>query len=200
MGARTTARTGSGTTRTTPRSRTTGVVAVGAVALLTLAACGSGGSQSSTSGSAAGNGSAAAESAAHPGKIATRSTSMGKILVDPHDKTLYAFAADSPHHSACTGSCLSYWPPVPGRDAAALAGSGVTAKLGVLKRSDGSTQLTANGFPMYTYAGDTAVGQFNGQGKNLSGGLWWVVAPTGKWVKGGGSASSGTSTGSRGGY
>src|SRR5690349_2305811 len=101
-------RTGSGTARTTPRSRTTGLTAVSVAALLTLAACGSGGSQSSTSGSAAGSGSAAAQSAGHPGKIATRSTSMGKILVDPHEKTLYAFAADSPHHSACTGSCLAY--------------------------------------------------------------------------------------------
>lgn len=188
---------GTGMTSANPRSRRTGLAAVGAAALLMLAACGSGGSQGSTSGSAAG--SAAAQSAAHPGKIATHSTSLGRVLVDPRDRTLYAFAADSPHHSVCTGSCLSYWPPVPGADAAALASSGVTAKLGVLKRTDGSSQLTANGFPMYTYAGDTAVGQTNGQGKNLSGGLWWVVAPTGKWVKGSG-ATSGTSGGSRGGY
>jgi predicted lipoprotein with Yx(FWY)xxD motif len=197
MTSRTTgiARTGT----TSPRSRRTGLAAVGVAALLTLAACGSGGSQGSTSTSAAGSGSDAAQQA-HPGKIATGTTSLGRVLVDPHDRTLYAFAADSPHHSACTGSCLSYWPPVSGADSAALAHSGVTAKLGVLKRSDGSTQLTANGFPMYTYAGDTAVGQTNGQGKNLSGGLWWVVAPTGAWVKGGGSSSSGTASGTRGGY
>lgn len=196
--------TGRARPSTTPAkrwSRRTGLTAVGSVALLTLAACGSGGSnQGNGYGSAAGSGGAAARSAAQPGKIATRSTSLGKILVDPRGRTLYAFAADSPHHSACTGSCLSYWPPVPGRDAAARADSGVTARLGVLKRSDGSSQLTANGFPMYTYVGDSAVGQTNGQGKNLSGGLWWVVAPSGKWVKGGGNASSGSSDGMRGGY
>jgi predicted lipoprotein with Yx(FWY)xxD motif len=200
MTGRTTGIASTGRTSAKSRSRRTGLVAVGAAALLTLAACGSGGSNGGTSASAAGSGKAAARHVAHPGKIATGSTNLGKVLVDPHGKTLYAFAADAPHHSACTGSCLAYWPPVPGADAAALAGSGVTAKLGVLKRSDGSRQLTANGFPMYTYAGDTAVGQANGQGKNLSGGLWWVVAPTGAWVKGGGAATSGTSSGTRGGY
>jgi predicted lipoprotein with Yx(FWY)xxD motif len=185
---------------TNPTTRKIAMVAVGAAALLTLAACGSGGSNDNTSASAAGSGSAAAEPAAHPGKITTQSTSLGKVLVDPRGRTLYAFAADAPHHSACTGSCLSYWPPVPGADAAALAGSGVTAKLGVIKRSDGSSQLTANGFPMYTYVGDSAAGETNGQGTNLSGGLWWVVAPTGAWVKSGGAASGGSTSGSRGGY
>ena len=182
-----------------------GLTAVGVVALVALAACGSSGSGGSASGSGAGSGKTAARSAAHPGKIAARSTSLGR--------TLYAFAADSPHHSVCMGSCLAYWPPVPGRDAAALGGSGVTAKLGSLKRSDGSNQLTVNGFPMYTYVGDSAVGQTKGQGKNLSGGLWWVVAPSGKWVKGvasghdtssgsgsGGSSGSSGSGGSSGGY
>jgi predicted lipoprotein with Yx(FWY)xxD motif len=183
-----------------PRSRRRGLAAVGAAALLTLAACGSGGSQDSTSAAAAGSGSDAAQQATHPGKIATQSTSLGRVMVDPRGRTLYAFAADAPHHSACTGSCLSYWPPVSGADSAALAGSGVTAKLGVLKRSDGSSQLTANGYPMYTYVGDKAVGQTNGQGTNLSGGLWWVVAPTGAWVKGGSDSTSGTASGTRGGY
>ncbi|MFL6133853.1 MAG: hypothetical protein ACJ72A_13685 [Nocardioidaceae bacterium] len=198
MTGRTTGTAGSVTT--SPTSRRTGLVAVGAAALLTLAACGSGGSQDSTSAAAAGSGSDAAQQSAHPGKIATQSTNLGRVMVDPRGRTLYAFAADAPHHSACTGSCLSYWPPVPGADSAALAGSGVTAKLGVLKRSDGSSQLTANGYPMYTYVGDKAVGQTNGQGTNLSGGLWWVVAPTGAWVKGDSGSTSGTASGTRGGY
>ena len=36
---------------------------------------------------------------------------------------------------------------------------------------------------MYTYAADSEPGQASGQGKNLSGGLWWVVAPDGKWIE-----------------
>jgi hypothetical protein len=59
-------------------------------------------------------------------------------------------------------------------------------------RSDGSTQLTVDGWPMYTYAGDSKPGQATGQGKNLSGGLWWVIAPSGKWIKDtGGTSGSG---------
>ena len=178
---------------------------LGASALVLLSGCGGGGyggasGSSSSSAGGPGTGAAGAEPAAHPGKIATRSTALGKVLVDPRGMTLYAFAADSANHSACTGSCLAYWPPVPGADAAVVAGSDVSAKLGTFTRSDGSSQLTANGFPMYTYAGDAAAGQTNGQGKNLSGGLWWIVGPTGAWVTGAGTPPSGTGGGTRGGY
>jgi predicted lipoprotein with Yx(FWY)xxD motif len=105
-------------------------------------------------------------------------------LVDSNGKTLYAFAADSPGRSNCTGSCLQYWP------AAQASGSishstDVTAKLATIKRSDGTTQLTVNGWPVYTYAADSGPGQATGQGENLSGGLWWVVAPSGTQIKSG---------------
>jgi hypothetical protein len=56
---------------------------------------------------------------------------------------------------------------------------------------------------MYTYVGDSAAGQANGQGMNSSGGLWWAVAPNGSWIKtSGGSGASGasTSTSGNGGY
>jgi predicted lipoprotein with Yx(FWY)xxD motif len=104
--------------------------------------------------------------------------------VDSNGKTLYAFAADSPGRSNCTGSCLQYWP------AAQASGSishstDVTAKLATIKRSDGTTQLTVNGWPVYTYAADSGPGQATGQGENLSGGLWWAVAPSGTQIKSG---------------
>src|SRR3954454_12066775 len=70
MTGRTTGTAGSVTT--SPTRRRTGLAAVGAAALLTLAACGSGGSQGRTSGAAAGSGSDAAQQASHPGKIATQ--------------------------------------------------------------------------------------------------------------------------------
>ena len=59
----------------------------------------------------------------------------------------------------------------------------VSATLGTIKRSDGSTQLTVNGWPMYTYSADSGPGQASGQGENLSGGLWWVVAASGAQIK-----------------
>ena len=40
-------------------------------------------------------------------------------------------------------------------------------------------QLTVAGHPVYTFRGDTAPRQTNGQGKVLNGGLWTVVSPAG---------------------
>jgi predicted lipoprotein with Yx(FWY)xxD motif len=52
----------------------------------------------------------------------------------------------------------------------------VTGQLGVITREDGTSQLTVAGHPLYTFAGDTAPGQTNGQGKTLDGGLWTVAS------------------------
>jgi predicted lipoprotein with Yx(FWY)xxD motif len=138
----------------------------GSIAVLLLAAACGGSSASSAPASSSG---------------ATAVTTVGKILVDAKGRTMYAFAADSKGHSACTGSCLTYWPPVPAAAKPPTA-PGVTATFGVLHRTDGSTQLTADGWPMYTYVGDSKPGATKGQGLNESGGLWWVVSPAGKWI------------------
>jgi predicted lipoprotein with Yx(FWY)xxD motif len=158
-------------------------VVVGAVA--TLAACGGS--------NGAGSGPASSTGAHSSGAIATESTSLGTILTDNAGMTLYAFAADSKGKSNCSGSCETYWPPVT-ESSTPKAPSGVTAKLGTITRSDGSKQLTVDGWPMYTYVGDTAAGDTTGQGTNLSGGLWWVVSTDGHWIKGSGGSSSPSST------
>ena len=59
------------------------------------------------------------------------------------------------------------------------AGPGVTGKLGTIKRSDGNTQVTYNGHPLYTYVGDTAPGQAFGNNLNLNGGLWHQMTMSG---------------------
>ena len=166
--------------------------------LLLAAACG--GSSTSTAAPASSSGAtAAAKSGADV--VNTSTTSAGKILVDAQGRTMYAFAADTKGHSNCIGACLTYWPLVPAGAKAPTAGTGVTATFGVIKRSDGTSQLTADGWPMYTYVGDSKPGATTGQGKNLSGGLWWVVDPSGKWItKAGTSSGKATKTSSRGGY
>ena len=67
-------------------------------------------------------------------------------------------------------------PPVTGP---ATAGPGVTGKLAVITRSDGSKQATYDGHPLYTYVGDTAPGQAKGNGLNLSGGVWHEMTASG---------------------
>jgi predicted lipoprotein with Yx(FWY)xxD motif len=163
----------------TTRTRAVAALAASGAAALLLSACGGGSGGNGASGGSSPSGSAKPA----VGKISVGSTSAGNVLVDAKGMTLYAFAPDSRGHSTCSGSCAAYWPPVSGKDAKAGATGKVTAHLGSIKRSDGSTQLTVDGYPMYTYVGDSAAGQDKGQGQNSSGGLWWVVSPTGSWIK-----------------
>ena len=99
------------------------------------------------------------------------------VLTNAKGLTLYSFAPDSPTKSACYGSCAAYWPPVPGH---ASAGPGVTGQLGTITRTDGTTQATYDGHPLYTYIGDSAPGQDAGNNINLNGGLWLDVPVTAK--------------------
>ncbi len=59
------------------------------------------------------------------------------------------------------------------------------------KRSDGKTQVTYNGHPLYTFTGDSNPGDTSGQGVNVFGGLWYAVSPSGQQVTGSASNSGG---------
>ncbi len=94
------------------------------------------------------------------------------VLTNATGLTLYWFVPDTATRSTCYGTCAGYWPPVTGP---ASAGPGITGTLATIKRSDGTTQVTYNGHPLYTYVGDTAPGQAFGNNLNLNGGLWHEV-------------------------
>ncbi len=98
------------------------------------------------------------------------------LLTNAKGLTLYWFAPDRPNKSVCYGSCAAYWPPAAGN---ASAGPGVTGTIGTIKRTDGTTQATYDGHPLYTYIGDSAPGQDGGNNINLNGGLWHDVPVTG---------------------
>jgi predicted lipoprotein with Yx(FWY)xxD motif len=125
---------------------------------------------------------APAASAAAPatgGAIATQASALGMILVDGSGRTVYEFANDANGTSACTGQCAANWPPVAAPSPLPTSLPGVTGQLGMITRDDGTSQLTVAGHPLYTFAGDTAPGQTNGQGKTLDGGLWTVASAAG---------------------
>jgi predicted lipoprotein with Yx(FWY)xxD motif len=111
--------------------------------------------------------------------VSTESSKIGTILVNDTGRTIYVFANDTGTKSTCNGACAANWPPVPASSPPATV-TGVSAQLGSTTRDDGSQQLTVAGHPVYTFAGDTAKGQTNGQGIQLSGGLWTAVTPAGK--------------------
>jgi predicted lipoprotein with Yx(FWY)xxD motif len=130
-----------------------------AAVLLGIAVAGSGGS-----------------AAAVAGTLKTADISGATVLTNAKGLTLYWFAPDTSTKSACYGTCASYWPPVKGP---ATAGPGVTGTLGALTRTDGSTQATYAGHPLYTYVGDSGPGQASGNNLNLNGGLWHEVTVSG---------------------
>ena len=160
-----------------------------AAAVIGLAACGS--SSPSTS-------SAPAAQAGSGSGIKTASTSVGTILENSAGHAIYWFAIDTPTKSNCTGSCLTYWPPVKGPVTAA-AGVSLPGTFGTIKGAGGTTQATYMGHPLYTYVGDSSAGMVGGNGKNLSGGLWWAMTPSGAKPKAGAAPQTSTST-SSGGY
>jgi predicted lipoprotein with Yx(FWY)xxD motif len=173
-----------------------GAAGLAAIAL-TVSACGSSGSSASTAGNtpaaAASSSSAATPSssaAAASSTVLQRTIGGEQVLTNAQGKTLYWFAPDTSTTSKCTGSCATYWPPVKGP---VTAGSGVTGTLGTITRSDGTTQATYDGHPLYTYAGDSAPGQNKGNGLNVSGGLWYEMTVSGATP--GASAKASTSSG-----
>ena len=99
-----------------------------------------------------------------------------RLLTNVRGFTLYWFVPDKPDKSACYGDCAAYWPPVAGD---ASAGPGVRGTIGTIKRTDGTTQATYDGHPLYTYIGDSAPGQDGGNNINLNGGLWHDVPVAG---------------------
>src|SRR3989440_6004390 len=169
------------------RNRLPAAMVLVAAALL-AAACGS---SSSGSGGTSGTSSSPASSGS---ALKTTQISGVTVLTNAKGFTLYWFVPDTSTKSNCNGSCAQIWPPVTGP---ATAGSGVTGKLGTIRRSDGSIQATYDGHPLYTYTADTAPGQANGNGINASGGVWHEVTASGAAAP---ASSASASSGGGGGY
>jgi len=108
---------------------------------------------------------------------------LGQVLVDSKGLTVYLFLADNSTTSNCnSASCAQYWPPVL-TNGAPQAGAGLNASLlGTIKRSDGTTQVTYAGHPLYRFVSDKAAGDETGQGVNAFGAPWYVVSPSGAQI------------------
>ncbi len=162
------------------------LAAAGAASLALLAAgcASSAASTSAPTASASSSASPQSTSAATPAAATTavlksETTKVGTVLTDAKGLTLYWFAKDTPARSACAGACAAAWPPVTGMPQAA-SGVTLTGKLGEIKRSDGTMQATYNGHPLYTFEGDSAAGQTNGNGLTGFGAEWSVIRVTSK--------------------
>ena len=161
------------------------VLAVAAASAI-LAACSSSGT-SSTSGSGSGSTGTSSPAAATTGNLKTTTIGGATVLTNAKGFTLYSFAPDTPTKSNCNGACATFWPPVKGPATA----SGVKGTFATIKRSDGSTQATFDGHPLYAFVGDTAPGQAKGNGLNAAGGLWHEVTTSGTAPAGSSTSGSG---------
>ena len=122
----------------------------------------------------------------------------GDVLVDSEGMTLYMFDNDEQGagSSACSGGCADAWPPL-AADGTPSAGDGVSAELTTFQRSDGSTQIAANGWPLYYWQNDEAPGDATGQGVND---VWWVLDPAGEPLREVTTTATATSDGDDGRY
>ncbi|RZU45849.1 putative lipoprotein with Yx(FWY)xxD motif [Streptomyces sp. BK022] len=114
-----------------------------------------------------------------PGLSVRKDPKLGDIVVDKNGRTVYRFLKDKAWPksvSNCTGACLEKWPavaPVSADDTQGVKKKGLMP----FTRPDGVKQMSVNCWPIYTFSGDKAPGDTNGQGV---GGTWYAVSPEGK--------------------
>jgi predicted lipoprotein with Yx(FWY)xxD motif len=94
------------------------------------------------------------------------------VLTNAQGMTLYYLKSDTSTKTACTGTCAGIWPPLlfTGTGAPTSATT-VPGTLAVFNSANGQ-QVEYNGHQLYTYSGDTAPGQTNGEGFK---GVWFVA-------------------------
>lgn len=101
---------------------------------------------------------------------------LGNILVNSKGFTLYHLTKENTGHFHCKGACLKLWPPLllPKGLKSPKGATGVTDKVGVVKRKGIGRQITYDGFPLYRYAPDTKPGDIKGQN---FGKVWFALPP-----------------------
>ena len=106
---------------------------------------------------------------------------LGQLLVSTDGLTLYGFINDVDAISTCYSTCAEAWPPVI-VDEEWTVGPGLdTGIFSTTERDDGTLQLVAGKFPLYTFGGDAAPGDLTGQG---SGDVWFAVGLDGALLTG----------------
>ncbi len=170
------------------------------IASLLLSACGGSSHTTSSAASAPSNSASSPSSTGSSGalvKTGSVSKVSGAVLVNAQGLTLYRLSGEHAGKFICTSAgCLQVWHPL--TVSAASKPTGSVGSLGVVKRPDGTTQVTYRGMPLYTFAQDTSPGQANGQGiKDV--GTWNAVTAGATSSTSGPSSSSSTASSSSGG-
>jgi predicted lipoprotein with Yx(FWY)xxD motif len=156
------------------RSVVTFVASAAVVPALILSACGSDNSNNSSSTTTTPN-----SQDAPPSTVDVAETGLGNVLVDSQGRTLYRFLADQGTTSECSGACATNWPPLEASGKPTAGKGADPSMIGTTARSDGGTQVTYNGHPVYTFMGDKKPGDTNGEGLVAFGAGWFALSPAG---------------------
>ncbi len=107
---------------------------------------------------------------------------LGDFLVDAKGMSLYLYTKDTPNTSVCYDKCATAWPPLLTEGTPAVSEGIDAAKLGTTTRTDGTKQVTFNGWPLYYYIKDTKAGDVVGQGVGT---VWYLLTPAGEMISSG---------------
>lgn len=172
------------------------IIVMAVVSLLAIAGCGGSSDSSSSSGgspyggggetAAATSKSTASESGGGSAAVITASNAgdLGKVIVDSEGMTLYDFHKDKGGKSACYGACATSWPPLLSEGKPQAGEGAMGSKLGTVKRTDGTMQVTYAGHPLYTFVEDKKPGEANGDDVDAFGAQWYALQPSGEEAEG----------------
>lgn len=110
--------------------------------------------------------------------ITTGDSEFGTMLFNEKKQAIYIWEREGSEKPECYGDCAEAWPPVLSEGEPQAAGSVNSDLLGTTTRTDGSTQVTYNGHPLYYYAHERP-GEVECHNISTHGGLWWVIQPNG---------------------
>ncbi|MBK8134823.1 MAG: hypothetical protein IPK52_03120 [Chloroflexi bacterium] len=102
---------------------------------------------------------------------------LGTILVGPTGLSLYLFTRDTAGDglSTCYDNCAVAWPPLLVDSAESIVpGVNLPGELSTIERTDGTLQVAYNGWPLYYWKDDVAVGDALGEGANS---VWYTISP-----------------------
>jgi predicted lipoprotein with Yx(FWY)xxD motif len=111
--------------------------------------------------------------------IKTADSQFGEMLFDGNGQAIYLFDREQTAKPECYDACAEAWPPVVTKGPPVAAGHADPKALGVTERTDGTTQVTYAGHPLYFYAHEGR-NQVLCHNVREFGGLWLVVTPSGR--------------------
>ena len=113
------------------------------------------------------------------GALTLATAPAGSYVADNSGRAVYVLKGDD-SGSKCTGDCLKAWTPLVSTAEPTAGSSSLQGTLvGTLQRSDGTTQVTYNGHPLYLYVKDSGAGSTAGQDVTDQWGEWFLVGPSG---------------------